>query len=794
MKEENSNSSKLNILDTITLDKALRLAKRNSKDGQLKEAKNIYEDILQKFSKNKTALSELQLLAGGATVEPQDPPSEQLQYIINLYTQGQLQQALSHTTEMLERFPNSVSLYNIAGASNAGLMQFDAAINNYKKALKINPDYAEAYNNIGAALNEKGDLEAAIESYKKALKIKPDYAEAYYNMGFALQNKLDPEAAIESYTQALKIKPDYADAYNNMGNILKDKGDLEAAIDSYKQAIKIKPDYVDAYNNMGIALKDKGDLEAAIDSYKQAIKIKPDYVDAYSNMGNALQDKGDLEAAIDNYKQAIKIKPDYADAYGNMGNVLKDKGDLEAAIDNYKQAIKIKPDYAEALSQSYHLAALMSDWAFAKALEKNLSSDQLEGNLAVYGLLSLEDNPAMHLKRTTNLVKSKYNHLPLFNIRPPLKSNRIKVGYFSSYFRQHPVTMLSVNMLEYSDKENFETFAFHYGKNIQDEYRLRITSAFDHFIDVSGMLDKEIAQLALEKEIDIAIEFNGFMKDERIGILAHRPAPIQINYLAYPGTMGANFYDYIVADTILIPEDQKINYSENIIYMPNCYMPQDGTRQISDKSITRQECNLPEDSFVFCCFNNSFKITPKEFDIWMRLLSKIDGSVLWLLKINKSSEVNLKTEAKKRGVEPNRLIFADKIPVEEHLARQKLADLFLDTFNVNAHTTASDALWVGLPVLTKIGKGFAARVASSLLTSLEVPELITTSEKEYEALALSLATNPEKLCSIKKKLADKRTSAPLFDTETYTKNLEKAYTQAYERYTQGLSPIEIKIS
>ena len=757
---KNSNSSKSNILDTIKLDKALRLAKQKSKEGKLEEAKIIYEDILQKFSKNKIALSELQLLAGSATVEPQDPPSKQLQSIINLYTQGQLQQALSHTTEMLERFPNSVSLYNIAGASNAGLMQFDAAISNYKKALKINPDYAGAYNNIGAALNEKGDLEAAIESYKQALKINPDYAEAYYNMGVALKKKHDPEAAIESYKQALKINPDYAEAYNNMGNVL----------------------------------KDKGDLEAAIDNYKQAIKIKPDYVDAYSNMGNALKDKGDLEAALDSYKQAIKIKPDYAYAYGNMGNVLKDKGDLEAAIDNYKQAIKIKPDYAEALSQSYHLAALMSDWAFAKALEKNLSSDQLEGNVAVYGLMSLEDNPAMHLKRTTNLVKSKYNYLPLFNIRPPLKSNRIKVGYFSSYFRQHPVTMLSVNMLEYSDKENFETFAFHYGPNTQDEYRLRITSAFDHFIDVSGMLDKEIAQLALEKEIDIAIEFNGFMKDERIGILAHRPAPIQINYLAYPGTMGANFYDYIVADSTLIPEDQKINYSENIIYLPNCYMPQDGTRKISDKSITRQECNLPEDSFVFCCFNNSFKITPKEFDIWMRLLSKIDGSVLWLLKINKSSEVNLKTEAKKRGVEPNRLIFADKVPVEDHLARQKLADLFLDTFNVNAHTTASDALWVGLPVLTKIGKGFAARVASSLLTSLEVPELITTSEKEYEALALSLALNPEKLWSIKKKLADKRTSAPLFDTETYTKNLEKAYTQAYERYTQGLSPIEIKIS
>jgi predicted O-linked N-acetylglucosamine transferase (SPINDLY family) len=258
--------------------------------------------------------------------------------------------------------------------------------------------------------------------------------------------------------------------------------------------------------------------------------------------------------------------------------------------------------------------------------------------------------------------------------------------------------------------------------------------------------------------------------------------------------MGADFYDYIVADETLIPEAQKSNYAENIIYLPSCYMPQDNSRHISDKPLKRQDFNLPEDGFVFCCFNNSFKITPKEFDIWMRLLSKVDKSVLWLLKANKSSVENLKSEAEKRGVKADRLIFADKLAIEEHLARQRLADLFLDTFNFNAHTTASDALWVGLPVVTKIGKGFAARVAGSLLTSIEVPELITTSEKEYEALALDLATNPEKLLLIKNKLADKRSTAPLFDTETYTKNLEKAYIRAYEQYSSGLPSKEFKVS
>jgi tetratricopeptide (TPR) repeat protein len=350
--EANTRSSKPNILDTINLDKALRLAKKKAKDGQLEEAKNIYEDILQKFSKNKKARIALQLLAESATVAPQDPPSEQQQSIINLYNQGQLQQALSESSQMLERFPNSIVLYNIVGASNAGLMQFDDAIDSYKQALKIKPDYAEAYNNMGLALKEKGDPAAAIDSYKLALKIKPDYPEAYFNMGVALKEKGDSVAAIDSYKQALKIKPDYAEAYNNIGVALNDKGDPESAIASCKKALKIKPDYAEAYYNIGIALRKKGDPAAAIDSYKQALKIKPDYAEAYNNMGNALKDEGELEAAIDSYKQALKIKPDYADAYNNMGTALQEKGDPVAAIECYKQAINIKLDYAEAYNNT----------------------------------------------------------------------------------------------------------------------------------------------------------------------------------------------------------------------------------------------------------------------------------------------------------------------------------------------------------------------------------------------------------------------------------------------------------
>jgi tetratricopeptide (TPR) repeat protein/SAM-dependent methyltransferase len=342
------NTPKPNILDTIKLDKALRLAKRKSTEGKLEEAKSIYEDILQKFSKNKNALSELQLLSVGPAVATQDPPSDQLQPIINLYIKGQLQQALSETTQMLERFPNAVVLHNIAGAANAGLMQFDAAIASYKQALKIKPDYADAYNNMGNALKDKGNPEAAITSYTQALKIKPDYAEAYCNMGIVLHDEGDFEAAIVSYKQALKIKPDYAEAYNNMAISQQSKGGTAAAINSYTEALKVKPDYAEAYYNMGVALQSKGDLDAAMVSYKHALKIKPDYAEAYNNMGNALKDKDDLEAAIASYTQALKIKPDYAEAYNNKGSALQGKGDSEAAIVSYKQALKIKPNYAEA--------------------------------------------------------------------------------------------------------------------------------------------------------------------------------------------------------------------------------------------------------------------------------------------------------------------------------------------------------------------------------------------------------------------------------------------------------------
>jgi predicted O-linked N-acetylglucosamine transferase (SPINDLY family) len=749
---------------SLPIDKAIRKAQSHIKAGELAEAEELYKQVLSKFPKNKKAIQGYQKLKAGVTSNASSnskPHQEQIQELINLYNQGQFEKVLEKVKPLISLFPKAINLHNIHGASNAALQRYDAAIDSYNQAIKIKPDYAEAYNNLGIALKDTGDFNAAIDSYKRAIKIKPDYADAYYNMG----------------------------------NALKGKGEFNAAIDSYKQAIKIKPDYAEAYYNMGIALQDKGELDASIDSHKQAIKIKPDYAEAHNNMGAALTEKGELDAAIDSYKQAIKIKPDYAEAYYNMGIALKGKGELDATIDSCKQAIKIKPDYEIARTQKLHQQAHICDWA---ALEQDQHLISKLGTLTQYvdpfAVLSLEDAPERHRLRSELYAKQNFKQKPLpLAPRSTQKPDRLRIGYFSADFHNHATMYLMAKVFEAHDPEKFELYAYSFGPDKNDEMRQRLIHAVDVFDDVKEMSDKDIALLARQDKIDIAVDLKGFTKDQRTGIFAYCAAPIQISYLGYPGTMGADFIDYIIADKVVIPPIHQPSYSESIIYLPYSYQVNDNTRVISERSLTRIEMGLPEQGFVFCCFNPNYKISPAEFYIWMRLLGKVEGSVLWLLKSNKWSEDNLRLEAENLGISSERLIFAEKKPQAEHLARHRLADLFIDTFNVNAHTTTSDALWAGLPVVTKLGKGFAARVAGSLLSAIDMSELITETEQEYESLILDLATNPERLGAIKLKLAANRLSKPLFNTELFTKHLEDGYQRAYQQYFDGKEPEAIYV-
>jgi protein O-GlcNAc transferase len=782
-----------------SVQQSLRKAQIYLKNGELSKAEIVYKQILEKFPKNKNAILGYQKLVLGnraGVLHSSGGIQEHFKELIHLYNLENFELVLSKINKIIGLFPNAYELFNLQGVCNAALQRHSSAIDSYKQAIKIKPNYAEVYYNMGISQQNQSDLARAIDSYKHAIQIKPNYAGAYYNIGTALRDQGDLVASINSYKQAIQIKPDYADAYYNMGISFKEHGDLAASINSYKQVLKINPDYADAYYNMGISFKEHGDLAASINSYKQVLKINPDYADAYLNMGNSLRDQGDLTAAIDSYKQSLKIEPSNADAYFNMGNSLRDQGDLTAAIDSYKQSLKIKPDYHVARAAKLYQQAHICDWIGIETDENLISALGISTQkISPFELLALEDSPNRHRLRSEIYAKNDFPQKSLsLEARPVQKPKRLRVGYFSADFHNHATMYLMAKIFETHNSEAFEIYAYSFGHQSNDEMRQRLVKAVDVFKDVNELADQDVAKLVMQDQIDIAVDLKGYTKSSRTGIFAYRPAPIQINYLGYPGTMGADYIDYIVVDKIVVPAEYQDGYSESIIQLPNSYQVNDNTRVISDRLMYKSQLGLPESGIVFCCFNNSYKISREEFNIWMRVLGKVQGSVLWLLKVNKFAEENLRKEAEKRGISGDRLVFAEKLPQGEHLARQRLADLFLDTFNYNAHTTASDALWAGLPVVTKLGKGFAARVAGSLLNAIGLPELITETIEDYEALILELAANPQRLAALKEKLATNRLSAPLFDTELFTKHLEDGYEQAYQQYFEKKDPKAIYVS
>jgi predicted O-linked N-acetylglucosamine transferase (SPINDLY family) len=391
-------------------------------------------------------------------------------------------------------------------------------------------------------------------------------------------------------------------------------------------------------------------------------------------------------------------------------------------------------------------------------------------------------------------VKNHHPYNPCLGSIPKYaKSQKIRIGYFSADFQNHATAHLMAELFELHDKDKFELFAFSFGPNVHDGMRQRITLAFDQFIDVTRQSDLEVAQLARKLGIHIAIDLKGLTQDSRLGIFSYRAAPVQVSYLGYPGSLGAEYIDYLIADKNLIPEISKFHFSEKIVYLPHSYQVNDRKKVIADVQFTKNELGLPSEGFVFCCFNSNYKITPEVFNSWVKILNVVKGSVLWLFVDNSSASLNLRKEAQARGLDPNRLIFAPRMQLPEHLARHKFADLFLDTNPCNAHTTASDALWAGLPVLTWMGESFASRVAGSLLNALDLPELITTGQEDYEHLAINLATNSQKLKAIKEKLNSNRLSEPLFDTPLFAKHLEAAYTKIFEKYQANSIPDHIYI-
>ena len=816
------------MLTNISVDQALLKAKSHLKKDEIIEATKLYQSVLKAFPKNIRAQQGLTLLKNrNKTNFTKSPSQVEVDQLINLYNQGQFSLVVEQTNTLLEKYPETFIIWKIIGNSAIQLGFLDNAIEAYSKCIALKPDEADVYINMGIALKDQGKFDEAIEAYQKCISLKPDYAKAYNNMGIALKAQKKLNKAIEMFNQAISFETNNSSAYYNLGNTLRDQNKLEEAIKTYRKCIELNPNFVEAYNNMGISLRGQNKFDEAIEIFEKAITIKTDYAEAYCNLGNALNDLNKLNEAIEAFEKCISLKPDYAVAYENMGISLHELGMFDEAAHAFKKALLIRPDnnetynnlagslqyqdkfeeaiatYAKGLSiqpddesaraQNLFQQANICDWDITKEENALIPCLGISNQfIPPFAMLSFEDAPERHRLRSEVFVKEKYpqHPLPLPPV-PSQKSERIRVGYFSADFHNHATMYLLAKVFAIHDRQKFEIYAYSYGPDKLDQVRQNLIKSVDVFDDVREMSDKDIAMLARQDKLDIAIDLKGHTRHQRLGIFAYRPAPVQISYLGYPGTTGANFIDYIIADQIVIPTDQINAYSEKIIYLPNTYQANDNTRSISEKTGTRKDMGLTENSFVFCCFNSNYKISSVEFDIWMRLLNKVEGSVLWLLKSNQTAEQNLKKEAEKRGVQKDRLVFAEKLPLDEHLARHIHADLFVDTFNVNAHTTASDALWAGLPVVTKLGQSFVARVAGSLLNAVGMPELITENEIDYEELILELATNPDKLKKIKDKLATNRLTKPLFDTETYTKDLENSYHKAYLNYLKGNNPQNI---
>ncbi len=693
--------------------------------------------------------------------------------------------------------PRSISAYVNIGVALHGLEKFDLALHNYAIALELDPFDSEIWLNKGVTLHSLKCYEDAIAHCDRVISLKPDYAQGWSNKGNALYEIKRYEDAIAHYDKALSLKPDYHDAWSNKGVALKELKRYEDAITHYDQAISLKPDYHEAWSNKGVALCELKRYDQAITHYDQAISLKPDYHEAWSNKGVALKELKRYEEAITCYDKALSLKPDYHGAWVNKGIALCELKRYDEAIACYDNALNLKPDIDWATGDLFHAKMKIGSWSgLAESLEhlsKKVVANEKVAN--PFLLLALNDDALLHKKSSEVYVQSRYSFNsvlgPLF--KHP-KSQKIRVGYFSADFHNHATGYLMAELFELHDKNQFELVGFSFGPIVNDEMRQRLEKSFDRFIEVGSMSDIEIAQLSRKLAIDIAIDLKGFTQDSRTEIFSYRAAPIQVNYLGYPGTMGADYIDYIIADRTLIPDQSQQFYAEKIVYLPNSYQVNDRKRAISDRKFTRQELGLPEKGFVFCCFNNNYKILPETFDGWMRILKAVQGSVIWLLADNPMAKDNLIKEAIAREVDCSRLVFAEHMLLSEHLARQHQADLFLDTVPYNAHTTTSDALWAGLPVLTLMGQSFASRVAASLLNAIGLSELITSTQEEYESLAIELAMNPQKLADIKLRLANNRLTAPLFNTPLFTKNLEATYIKMYERYQADLEPEHISIT
>ena len=718
-----------------------------------------------------------------------DDPQAHLSRARSLSELGRHEASLGALDRALAIAPSFAEAWQGRGNVCLELKQYDHALSAFEKALALKPALAGAWLGRGNVLRELKRYGDAFAAYDQALTLDPELAGAWLGHGNVFVDLKRYDEAFAAYDKALALRPDLARAWLGRGNIFVDLSRYSEAFAAYDTALALRPDLAEAWLGRGNVLVDLKSYDEAFAAYGKALALRPDLAEAWLGRGNVFADLKRYDEAFAAYDKALALRPDLAEAWLGRGNAFADLKRYDEAFAAYDKALALKPNLNYAAASRVHAKMHLCDWTNlnAEAAEVlSISAERVASD--PFSLLAISSSPSELLQCTRRYVKQQPRFAPLWR-GERYSHDRIRLAYVSSDFREHPIAYLMAGMFEHHDRSRFEVTGISLGAEQERGIRQRLQGAFDHFIDVRTKSDQEIAMLLREREIDIAVDLVGFLENARTLVFARRTAPIQVNYIGFPGTLGADYFDYIIADPTVLPPEHVAFYTEKVAWLPDTYLPTDATRALAEVTPTRGELGLPERGFVFCSFNNSYKFNEAMFDVWMRLLREVEGSVLWLRAYNATATRNLRAEAERRGVAPERLIFAPRAPLAaDHLARQRQADLFLDTLPYNAHTTATEALWVGLPVLTCLGSTFAGRVAGGVNRAVGMPELVTTSLAEYEALALKIATDPALCAELKQKLARNRQTHPLFDTARFTRHLEEAYTTMVDILRRGESP------
>lgn len=684
---------------------------------------------------------------------------------------------------------NAALLNRALELHRAGRLDDAGAI--YEQLLAESPEHADAAHLLGLVRFRNDDIDSAIRLIRDAIEHDPDNPIFHANLGNVLKEAAQLTDAIAAYRRALALHPGYAEVHNNLGHALQASGMIGEGIDHYRKAIALRPADYRAYFNLGNACFQIGASEEAIAAFREATRLDPEFAPAWDHLGNVLQRLGRHAEAETCFRRWIRIDLGSADAFLALALALQAQDLFAEASDCYRRAIALRPDFLPTMASALWLGQRLCDWTATAAYSERVLRRAAEpGGPSPFQLTSLPG------ASRAILLAAARSHAATIAPTEPMrhgiarfgKPARMRVGYLSSDLHGHPVAYLSAEVFELHDRDRFEVFLFSYGPDDGSTMRQRLKAGCDHFIDIASLSDEAAAQRIYDERIQVLIDLKGYTADDRPQIAAYRPAPIQVNWLGFPGSMGADWIDYLIADPCVIPPEHDRDYSEKVARLPHCYQPNDRKRPSGIAGLSRRACGLAETDFVFCCFNQSYKIEPAMFALWMRLLSAVPGSVLWLLEEKRAVKENLRREAIGHGVSPERLVFAPVRPLPEHLARYALADLALDTFPYTSHTTGSDALWAGCPIATVMGDTFASRVAASLLLNVGLGQLIASSCAEYEALALDLARDRPRLEALRRHLHEGRATAPLFDSPRFTKNLEVAYRRMWMQFAQGNAP------